>query len=64
MNKKVNLLHSALIISNWIQNFNANSINDGFDNSRTTIPISLIQFEKDVEDDLRQIDQIALSPNN
>ena len=40
-NKKVNLLHNALIICNWIQNFDTSSINDCFDSSRNRLPVGL-----------------------
>ena len=38
INKKVSLLHNALIICNWVTKFDSTSINDCFDNSFNKIP--------------------------
>tara|TARA_B110000285_G_C14921462_1_gene512788 strand:+ start:140 stop:310 length:171 start_codon:yes stop_codon:yes gene_type:complete len=41
MNKKVNLLQQILLIGNWINQFDAQSINDSFDNTQNRIPETL-----------------------
>jgi len=44
-NKKVNLLHNALLIANWINNFDACSVNDCFDQQLNKLPVDLAHME-------------------
>ena len=45
MNKKVNLLHQVLLIGNWINSFDSQSVNDAFDNSQNRIPEQLMHYQ-------------------
>ncbi len=63
-NKKVNLLHQALLISNWSNNFSTHGINDCFDNSQNRVPSDLGSFEKQLHSDLKNFNKVQLSPNN
>ena len=64
MNKKVNLLHQSLLISNWITNLDTQSVNDSFDNGQNQLPPQLQNFEFQINEDLSRISKMALSPNN
>jgi uncharacterized protein YicC (UPF0701 family) len=55
MNKKVQLLHNALLISNWITNFDSKSVNDCFSSEQTRIPSTLSKFEKNVDEEYKKI---------
>jgi len=41
INKKVSFLHHILLIANWVNNFDINSVNDCFDNSQNVLPPQL-----------------------
>jgi len=50
---------------NWVYAFDTNNINDCFDNSFNRTPSQLLNFEKQVQDDMRRMNyQMKLSPNN
>lgn len=64
MNKKVNLLHQALIIANWISSFNPENIHDCFDDSQIMLPDELKKTESNILEDIKKIKRMQLSPNN
>ena len=63
-NKKVNLLHQALLITQWVQQFDTTNVNDCFDNDFNHTPSQIHQFEMMMNDDIKKIDNMKLSPNN
>ena len=63
MNKKVALLHQALLISQWISNVDPSSVNDCFDNQGTQVPTQLAQYDSVVNEDMKKIEDMKLSPN-
>lgn len=64
INNKVNFLHHILLIANWIQNFDSKNVNDCFDKTQNRMPPQFRQYDKQVNDDLKSIDRLKLSPNN
>ena len=60
----MNFLHNALLIANWITNFDSKSVNDCFDNEQNRVPTNLSKYEKTIDEDLKKINQMKLSPNN
>ena len=51
-----------MIIANWINNFETDSVNDVFNNNLKTVPAKLLQCSKQVEKDIAGIDTMKLSP--
>ena len=62
-NKKVALLHQALLISQWVSSFEPSSVNDCFDSKHLQVPASLAQYESSINDDIKKIEDMKLSPN-
>ena len=62
-NKKVALLHQALLISQWVSSFDPSSVNDCFDSKHLQVPASLAQYETRIHNDIKRIDDMKLSPN-
>ena len=63
VNKKVNLLHQALLIANWINLFDTSGVNDCFNEKANKLPKQLVQYEFEIEEDLKRIEKMKLSPN-
>jgi len=62
-NKKVNLLHQALLISQWVHNFDTTNVNDCFDNEQNFLPSRLQEYELEINDELKKVENMKLSPN-
>ena len=62
-NKHVNFLHQILLIANWVNNFDAMSVNDCFDNHQNVVPPKLLTFARQIEQDMKSIDSMKLSPS-
>lgn len=63
-NKKVNLLHNALLIADWINNFDTHKVDDCFDMKQMQPPQNLHPFEDQIKKDIKKIRNMNLSPNN
>lgn len=53
-----------MLIVNWVSNFDSTSVNDSFDNRQNRIPSKLNDMKPSISLDYKQIDRMALSPNN
>lgn len=63
-NKKVQLLHWALVISKWVESFDSQNINDFyFEDSGKKDPNSIHTVQMQFRDALNEMEQIGLSPN-
>ena len=58
MNKKVNLLHQCLLITNWVSGFNPENINDCFDDYQLMLPDELKKVESQTIDELKKIEKM------
>lgn len=63
VNRKVTMLHHGLVISNWVQSFDPENINDVFDNSQLPLSDKVKLAQSQSIDDLRKIGKMALSPS-
>lgn len=63
-NKKVHFLNQSLIISKWISNLDTDSVNDCFDEKQNRVPILLVEYDDLVNEEIKNIASMKLSPNN
>ena len=63
VNRKVNLLHQALLIANWVNLFDTSGVNDCFNEKANKLPKQLLEYEFEISEDLRRIERMKLSPN-
>ena len=63
INRKVGLLHHCVVISNWIQQFNPDTINDVFDNIMMPLSDKVRMVQNHSINDIKKIDKMSLSPS-
>jgi len=51
-NKKVDLLHNSLIISNWVNEFDSKGMNNCFENDINNVPAQIKNYENRTINDL------------
>jgi hypothetical protein len=56
-------MHNALLVLNWISNFDPENIHDCFDESSNVTPPQIADYEQQIDRDFRKIAKMKLSPS-